>query len=458
MQSEDFDKRIRDAADNHHPAYNEKAWSKMEDMLNTHLPRQKKDRRRFFFLLPILLLGSGLWIYLAQQRQETNIVGQPGSKATVENKQTTKQSTVGETTTSVPATTIPGANKTNSSTQNESPLVNSQGLQTEQDWLVKTTTAPKAKRVKQAAPISTDNTKVSGLQTEVSTEVSTASTGRKPVKNEGEQKIIPAPVEAIPLAVAPVEKSSGIPGNPPASTTPATVTVEQAKVAAPAAVENTVLQQEKESPKKPAVKKGSANGLSISFSAGPDVSSVGLGEWGKVQGVYGIGVAYTFAERFTVRTGFYTANKVYTAEPSDYKPSSPLPNYTYLDKVDADCKVYEIPLTLAYRFGKSQKHTWFGAAGLSTYLMKEEDYDYLYKYPNNTTYTHRTSYYSENKNLFSVVSLSGGYTRTLSSTFSLSAEPYLKIPLTGVGNGNVQLNSAGVLFTISAKLTGKKNR
>ena len=66
MQSEDLDKKIRDAADNHHPAYNEKAWSKMEDLLNTHLPVKEKERRRGFILLilTLVLLGGGTWLYL----------------------------------------------------------------------------------------------------------------------------------------------------------------------------------------------------------------------------------------------------------------------------------------------------------------------------------------------------------------------------------------------------------
>jgi len=50
-----------------------------------------------------------------------------------------------------------------------------------------------------------------------------------------------------------------------------------------------------------------------------------------------------------------------------------------------------------------------------------------------------------------VLNLSGGYTRQLNSTFSVSAEPYVEIPLTGIGKGKVHLNSGGILFTIGIK-------
>ena len=43
-----MDDIIRDAVDKHHPAYNDKAWEKMEKKLDKHLP-QKEGRRRFIF-------------------------------------------------------------------------------------------------------------------------------------------------------------------------------------------------------------------------------------------------------------------------------------------------------------------------------------------------------------------------------------------------------------------------
>ena len=62
MQFDFFDKKIKEAAENHHPAYDEKAWTKMEKLLDKHLPQKKDDRRRiiFFLLLFFLLVGGGI--------------------------------------------------------------------------------------------------------------------------------------------------------------------------------------------------------------------------------------------------------------------------------------------------------------------------------------------------------------------------------------------------------------
>jgi len=39
MQFEDFDNKIKEAAENHHPAYDEKAWIKMEKLYDNPLPQ-----------------------------------------------------------------------------------------------------------------------------------------------------------------------------------------------------------------------------------------------------------------------------------------------------------------------------------------------------------------------------------------------------------------------------------
>lgn len=64
MQSEDFDKKIQDAAERHHPAYDEKAWMKMEQLLDEHMPVEKERKRRFLLILFFfLLLGGGAFIW-----------------------------------------------------------------------------------------------------------------------------------------------------------------------------------------------------------------------------------------------------------------------------------------------------------------------------------------------------------------------------------------------------------
>jgi hypothetical protein len=151
-----------------------------------------------------------------------------------------------------------------------------------------------------------------------------------------------------------------------------------------------------------------------------------------------------------LRAGFYYARKLYSATPADYKPGAPLPSPDYLYRIDADCKVYEIPILLSYNFKRGKKYNLFAGAGLSSYLMKKESYDYIYKYPgDDTEHKYNWSVSDQNRHFFSVMTLSAGYEQKIGKRLSISAEPYLKLPLSGVGEGKVKLNSAGVLFSLN---------
>ena len=64
MPFEEFDIKLKQAAEQHHPNYDEKAWTKMERLLNRELP-QNEDRRRgfiFFLLKGIAWLVFAYWL------------------------------------------------------------------------------------------------------------------------------------------------------------------------------------------------------------------------------------------------------------------------------------------------------------------------------------------------------------------------------------------------------------
>ena len=52
--------------------------------------------------------------------------------------------------------------------------------------------------------------------------------------------------------------------------------------------------------------------------------------------------------------------------------------------------------------------------------------------------------YNGNRHLFSILNVSAGYERKISKTLHIQAEPYLNLPLSGVGEGKVKLHSAGL--------------
>ncbi|MBK6936117.1 MAG: hypothetical protein IPH18_03980 [Chitinophagaceae bacterium] len=152
------------------------------------------------------------------------------------------------------------------------------------------------------------------------------------------------------------------------------VSVEQSQI-----ISEQVINNNKSAIKKPVNKKSNAFFVTASFA--PDVSFVGGDKIGKAKLITGIGTGYQFNNRLAIRTGFYTGRKVYTASGSTYNPPPVFYQYyPILENVDADCMVYEIPLSVSYYFGRKTMRNWFVAGGISSLLMKKEFYEYSYKY------------------------------------------------------------------------------
>jgi hypothetical protein len=73
MQSEEYDKKIREAAERHHPAYDETAWAGMEKLLDKHMPQEKERKRRLLLLIFLfLLVGGGFYVYYNTGIKEPN--------------------------------------------------------------------------------------------------------------------------------------------------------------------------------------------------------------------------------------------------------------------------------------------------------------------------------------------------------------------------------------------------
>jgi len=199
-------------------------------------------------------------------------------------------------------------------------------------------------------------------------------------------------------------------------------------------------------------KKGFGSNFAITASLGGDMSFISLNKPGKVTLLYGAGLSYGFAKRFSVSAGFYVSRKIYSATPAQYNNTI----YPNLTEIDGDCKIYQLPLSIGYHFGQRKKHGWSGSAGLTTLLMKKEVYDYEYKNPSGQYYYYTRKLNDVNKHYFSVLSLSAGYEYRPGNRVSFSAGPFVNIPLKGIGFGKMKLNSAGLQLNLAVRPFAKK--
>lgn len=472
MQFEDFDSKVRQAADQHHPNYDENAWAKMQKLLDQQLPVKKdRDRRFIFLLLFFLLLGGGAWVIFSKPWQQENkivsISKDPdkamanAADATPENgvnKQDISKSPVdksqgGETVSKQPQENSTD-NKTNDVSGNKdqlkapAPIVKHNGEgEGKQTLNVPTNRKVNNASSKQTKAVTAKNNR--NVQTTVAISAP-QNTGKETKVDPGNQgATLPKNSDSNPKSSDALANIDDVKTQTNAdhsgNNEPKNKNVEEKKENVD---EHAVVEKKQATKKNPGSKK--SNYFFLTFGVAPDLSYISLSDPGQVKLLSGAGFGYTFHNRWTISTGFYAGRKIYTANKYNYKPDNPGPTNN-LEKIDADCKVYEVPLSIAYNFINAQKHSFFGSLGLSSLFMKKEEYQYLYKYPGPppTTYVHTKELYNENQHYFSVLTLSAGYTRRLNKTFSISAEPYVKLPLAGIGYGHVKLNSMGVLFSIN---------
>lgn len=418
MWSDEIDKKIKKTAEGYHqPAYDDKAWDNMEVLLDKHLPIEKR-RKWFiiFWLLPLALIGTGIYFIIQKQ---------PGKGITQE------KAAIAPPT----GNTNPVSNQTGLTTDSKETITKPSSVK---DQLVNSSTTKKVKSYPQQRLEQTGSSPEEKLISKVSEGEPVAS---KEV-NDKNNKLIPDINTQISAS------------NPTKSVPDADITSVSKDVAGGTAVKENkeadsiksneaVIETKTQKPKS-----SFASKITFNISAGPDISIVGLDNPGSWNLQFGVGLSYAISKKISIRTGFFTGHKIYTADSADYHSKYVPPN---LQKVDANCTVYEIPVNLIYNFPATKKHNWFISGGLSSYLMKKEIYDYYYinNWGQMRIYNH--TYTSENTHLFSVINLSGGYQYHFNDRFSILTEPYARIPISGIGHGKVNLNSAGILFTAGFK-------
>lgn len=460
MLSEEFDKKIREAADHHHPAYDERAWRDMNRLLDKHMPADDRKRRWIFFLLFFLLLGAGI----------TGLVNGwwTGYKGTAAPVAGTRNEKPGMPVGQDPHPVAAGSLAEKGYQSPASPAMNDRTVagQTEEKQTLQNIpgTGLENKREAPAAEIYSQAARVKKTGNRRAPQNITGNPDPSPEKEPDNKYLAGRPDRRDPAA--PEASNGNLTGNRSEEkrNTAALPVTDKAGTMLPAEKNKETVAAIQPAPvkeKRPAEKnekkadiakrkREGKNVFLLAASAGPDLSFTRGDAPGTVKIVGGGGIGYTFRDRFTLRTGFYSGRKIYTASADQYHGTPVFYQYyPNLQKVEADCKVNEIPFALSYHFGARGKRPFFVSAGLSSLIMKEETYTYYYKYNAAGPTVSRThSTYNANRHFLSVATLSAGYQQRIGKRLMLIAEPYIKLPVSGVGNGKVMLNSTGIQFSV----------
>ena len=185
--------------------------------------------------------------------------------------------------------------------------------------------------------------------------------------------------------------------------------------------------------------------LLISTFLGAETSWTPHGEFSSIDLSIGIKGGYNLSDKIAISVGANYRTDTYIAGHSDYKPvkgfweNGIAPTY-----IDANCKMIEISTGFSYAFNTHHKNGFIVSGLFVSNMMLKESYDYKFE---DLTNNFESSWSGSNNTLFSNLELGIGYRRQLNNGNSIEFTPYSKIPISGIGHGNLMLSSFGLRLT-----------
>ena len=176
--------------------------------------------------------------------------------------------------------------------------------------------------------------------------------------------------------------------------------------------------------------------LTLSLLVAPSYNDVDNLSNGKLGSDVGILVSYGLTKKWSLSSGAVYAKKLYEASPTSYKLNTG--NY-HPQKVNADCRVLDIPLNVNYTLISNRNMAFSFGTGISSYIMLKEDYSFVY-----SNYNNNVEVVNQNRHWLAIFNLQANLERKLSSKISVSFQPYLKVPMKEIGYAKVKLQSFGL--------------
>lgn len=190
-----------------------------------------------------------------------------------------------------------------------------------------------------------------------------------------------------------------------------------------------------------------SNRFAITAFANPEWSSVGISSTVRSGYKIGLKVGYQFAGKYQIDLGIARSEKKYGSDGLAFTNKNGWVDDIMPMWMDAKCNVIEIPLEVTYFFSGYENDGFFVNAGLSSYFLNSEwyafEYDQALMRPGLLMEINPEDV-ETNYHMAGVSKLSVGYQKTLSPNLAFEVAPYLQIPLTGIGEGKVNLYSAGL--------------
>lgn len=192
-----------------------------------------------------------------------------------------------------------------------------------------------------------------------------------------------------------------------------------------------------------------SRGFYAGLLAGPDLSTVKFQSIKQTGFSLGVLIGYRFNKRIAIESGLLWDKKYYYSNGEYFKKENiNIPPSEKVINVDGSCYMFEIPLNFRYDFATAKNHGFFAKTGLSSYIGMKDQYTLQLDYGGNP-YPRNSPVKNAPANILSILQFSAGYERSIGAKTNLRVEPYVKIPLQGVGTGSMPISSFGIYFGIT---------
>jgi len=183
----------------------------------------------------------------------------------------------------------------------------------------------------------------------------------------------------------------------------------------------------------------------------PELMSVKFQPVNKTSLNIGLLTGYKLNNRFSIELGFMLAHKYYYSDGKYINKNAIRRDNSEILKVNAYNDVTEIPLGVRYDIRSSKNAKLFAGIGVVSYIIHKQQYTYVYtkqgQQMEGVKYNNKAANY-----WFSNAQLSAGYEQRVGKIGEIRVEPYYRIPLKGIGIGDLHVTSVGLNLALTRSI------
>lgn len=165
----------------------------------------------------------------------------------------------------------------------------------------------------------------------------------------------------------------------------------------------------------------------------------------------GLRTGFRFAKNISLETGLIFSKKHYYSDGKYFKMDNndpSMPGGMQVLNLSGSSAIFQVPLKLKFDVRKNQSKHFFATAGLSSFFLTKEKNDYLILV-NGTKQQLSVTYPKTHRYFMATADISAGYQLNVHKRKSIRIEPYIQIPLRGIGVGRMPLTGAGIQIAYS---------